>query len=1371
MRYVPAAATDFQDENIYEASHAPKEESDEEYNEMPKHTIRLTRSGRRSRNYAEQDWSDNDNDVDKDEEEEEDTPHVRPRRSTRVSKSLRDFVASDDNDEEDDNADYAETIRARHANERAERARRRQNLMNLATMRNAKRLKRGEGDNDDDDDDDDDDHEDADDGDDDDDDANVHRNTRTRAGRRGKRNKRALSPEALSTGEDSEEHEEDPMPPHRSYSFRARKKVNYSLLPAPPEPLRDGFGRRIRRGSRSASHGSSRAIHRDQDTSNTVSHERSSQVTSLPHSSLPRSMQQHIGWDPMVQMNYANSLVDAMDSSDDEPARASGLQNIPGSNLHASSASALLGNGPAPTTGAVTSSTDTFGRLLREKDTLADVDPLGVNMDVDFTQIGGLGDHVQRLKEMVSLPLLYPEVFQRFGVTPPRGVLFHGPPGTGKTLVARALAASCSTNDQSIHFFMRKGADCLSKWVGEAERQLRLLFEEAKRCQPSIIFFDEIDGLAPVRSSKQDQIHASIVSTLLALMDGMDGRGQVVVIGATNRPDSIDPALRRPGRFDREFYFPLPSHVARRSILDIHTRRWDPPPDDQLKEVLASATNGFGGADLRALCTEATLNAIQRRYPQIYQTNERLLLAPETIQVNGQDFMLALENMVPASARSSGTTCAPLPTHLTPLLGEALSTCKHTFQRLLPKRAKRSALEEAMYEMDAYDAQECSASVLLERELLQQSFVQAQVHRPRLILHGASGLGQRILAEALLHSLEGYHIRTISATLLLGDSSQTPEAVLVHQFQEAKRLVPSVLYVPDVHRWPLMLSESLREVFSALLQEVSFSETIMLLATSEIPFLSLPSDIRAWFGYLPHCKMALAYANIEDRRAYFEDVAIQAARPPTQFSDAMPRRLRQLEELPKAPPRPPRLPTQAELKQMAENDARLLEHLKFRLGSVLAELRKKYKKFTRDVWDEYNLRALMEQFEWFRSKGKITIKLRYDRHSLPASPDSTVAENEPSESNDTAEYNNDATRPSQQPHNPDEACIDSADVQIAIPDAPSETERHYIPVQMGQDATEHTTTSQETQPTSGNVQDMHDDADRFFIRDFTIYTMNLDKMQKRLYQNQYLTCEAFMEDIQKIVSNAEVASEVDRDRVFRAQQMENLAKILLDQIMDPTFRAECKQMENRVLAREEESRREAEKQKEQEVHSRRPNGQRYSARIQGEEPLAEHLIDVSKIERAHKRARSVSHDDIHAPECTTKASNEQLPHNETHDSTSKRTRLEVPASEQGHVNADASACMNALPASYTPSQSQVQRQNSIAVLDEAAKESLVHTLATWTDEFSVEQLELTRAACYERILAHRASWDRTLLVNELENLVKEIYSHIRSHDAEWHVPS
>ncbi len=236
---------------------------------------------------------------------------------------------------------------------------------------------------------------------------------------------------------------------------------------------------------------------------------------------------------------------------------------------------------------------------------------------------------------MTLLPLLYPEVFQRFNVTPPRGVLFHGPPGTGKTLLARALAASCRSGGRQIcewhrlallfavggliidflpAFFMRKGADCLSKWVGEAERQLRLLFEEARNCQPSIIFFDEIDGLAPVRSSKQDQIHASIVSTLLALMDGMDGRGQVIVVGATNRPDAVDPALRRPGRFDREFYFALPGLEAREKILSIMTRKWhgwggaeEDSTEEKVKEVkemikgLAKMTKGYGGADLRVI--------------------------------------------------------------------------------------------------------------------------------------------------------------------------------------------------------------------------------------------------------------------------------------------------------------------------------------------------------------------------------------------------------------------------------------------------------------------------------------------------------------------------------------------------------------------------------------------------------------------------------------------------------------------------------------------------------------------------------------------------------------------------------------------------
>jgi SpoVK/Ycf46/Vps4 family AAA+-type ATPase len=192
---------------------------------------------------------------------------------------------------------------------------------------------------------------------------------------------------------------------------------------------------------------------------------------------------------------------------------------------------------------------------------------------------------------------------------------------------------------QSVAFFMRKGADCLSKYVGEAERQLRMLFEQAYRMQPSIIFFDEIDGLAPVRSSRQDQIHNSIVSTLLALMDGLDDRGRVVVIGATNRIDTIDPALRRPGRFDRELLFTLPSKVGRRSILDIHTRNWSPPLPLTLKEELSSLAVGYCGADIKALCTEAALQALRRSYPQIYDSAEKLLIDVHSIQVTRQDFV------------------------------------------------------------------------------------------------------------------------------------------------------------------------------------------------------------------------------------------------------------------------------------------------------------------------------------------------------------------------------------------------------------------------------------------------------------------------------------------------------------------------------------------------------------------------------------------------------------------------------------------------------------------------------------------------------------------------------------------------------------
>lgn len=231
-----------------------------------------------------------------------------------------------------------------------------------------------------------------------------------------------------------------------------------------------------------------------------------------------------------------------------------------------------------------------------------------------WESVAGLQNVIHCLKEVVILPLLYPEFFSNIGLTPPRGVLLHGYPGTGKTLVVRSLIGACARGDKRIAYFARKGADCLGKYVGDAERQLRLLFQVAEKSQPSIIFFDEIDGLAPSRTRQQDQTHSSVVSTLLALMDGLKSRGSVVVIGATNRPDAVDPALRRPGRFDREIYFPLPSVKDRESILSLHTKKWPKPVTGSLLKWIARRTAGFAG-DLQALCTQAAVVALKWSCP------------------------------------------------------------------------------------------------------------------------------------------------------------------------------------------------------------------------------------------------------------------------------------------------------------------------------------------------------------------------------------------------------------------------------------------------------------------------------------------------------------------------------------------------------------------------------------------------------------------------------------------------------------------------------------------------------------------------------------------------------------------------------------
>ncbi|KAI6119221.1 AAA-domain-containing protein, partial [Pisolithus croceorrhizus] len=576
---------------------------------------------------------------------------------------------------------------------------------------------------------------------------------------------------------------------------------------------------------------------------------------------------------------------------------------------------------------------------------LADADPLGVNQNVTFDEIGGLDDHIHALKEMTLLPLLYPEMFQRFGLTPPRGVLFHGPPGTGKTLLARALAANCRSNGKSISFFMRKGADCLSKWVGEAERQLRLLFEEARTCQPSIIFFDEIDGLAPVRSSKQDQIHASIVSTLLALMDGMDGRGQVIVIGATNRPDAVDPALRRPGRFDREFYFPLPTVEARERILGIMTRKWQGWEGEKGTECvkgLARMTKGYGGADLRALCTEAALNAIQRRYPQIYQSNDRLLLKPESIGVTLRDFMIAIPKLVPSSARSTSTSASPLPAHLVPLLGDALDRVKSAIDRVLPvSKKKRSALEEA--EWEDRNGEEGA----LEREMLMQSMETMRVFRPRVIIYGPAGMGQAHIGAAALYHLEGCHVQTLDLGTLMGDSTRTPDAAVVQLFVEAKRHPPSVIYIPALSSWCTAVSETTRSTVRAMLESLSPTDPVLLLAVADGPLSSLPADVRTWFGITRVSRIALDPSTPASRESFFAPLVADVRRPPNAYPDGIARRKRVLEVLPLAPPPEPRQPSAAELALQVESDRKVMTVLKYRLGPILTELKRKFKRFTK----------------------------------------------------------------------------------------------------------------------------------------------------------------------------------------------------------------------------------------------------------------------------------------------------------------------------------------------------------------------------------------------------------------------------------------
>jgi len=267
-------------------------------------------------------------------------------------------------------------------------------------------------------------------------------------------------------------------------------------------------------------------------------------------------------------------------------------------------------------------------------------------VDVTYEDIGGLKDEVKKVREMIELPLRHPEIFDRLGIDPPRGVLLHGAPGTGKTLLAKAVA-----NESGSNFVAINGPEVMSKYVGEAEKKIRDLFKEAEENAPTVIFIDEIDAIAPKREEVTGEVERRVVAQILALMDGLKERGKVIVIGATNRPDALDQALRRPGRFDREIELRVPDRDGRSEIMQIHTRGM-PLEDDVDMEEIADITHGFVGADLAALSRESAMNALRRILPELdleEQTIPQEVL--EKLFVTNNDFMDALKSISPSALR------------------------------------------------------------------------------------------------------------------------------------------------------------------------------------------------------------------------------------------------------------------------------------------------------------------------------------------------------------------------------------------------------------------------------------------------------------------------------------------------------------------------------------------------------------------------------------------------------------------------------------------------------------------------------------------------------------------------------------------------
>jgi transitional endoplasmic reticulum ATPase len=379
---------------------------------------------------------------------------------------------------------------------------------------------------------------------------------------------------------------------------------------------------------------------------------------------------------------------------------------------------------------------------------------------VSYEDIGGLDREISKVREMIELPLKHPELFERLGVEAPKGVLLHGPPGTGKTLLAKAVATETNAN-----FYHIGGPEIMSKFYGESEERLREIFKEAQENAPSIIFIDEIDSIAPKREEVSGDVEKRIVSQLLTIMDGLESRGKIVVIGATNRVNALDPALRRPGRFDREIEIGLPDRNGRHQVLQIHTRGMPLNEEVNLEEI-ADRTHGFVGADLEALAKEAAMGALRKILPEIDldETNIRAEIL-DKIKVTGNDFENALKDVAPSTLRE--------------VLVESPNV--HWDQV--------GGLAEAKQEL-----KEAIEHPLKYREI----FTHAGAQTPKgIMLYGPPGTGKTLIAKAVATE-SGINFISVKGPELLSKWVGESERGVREVFRKARQASPCIIFFDEI---------------------------------------------------------------------------------------------------------------------------------------------------------------------------------------------------------------------------------------------------------------------------------------------------------------------------------------------------------------------------------------------------------------------------------------------------------------------------------------------------------------------------------------------------------------------------------------------